>query len=278
MRKNIMAESILTFFVKCGKIPFFSRLLSKFNIFDVEILDSNHKSIAQRASGSAIEYTLNNTPLSTDQLIGLDDPTGSWELNRMPVSAIASLAVAGLGSAADRDAEDTLTYGSNLPDGVAITEYVSVGTTFNIISPADDVWLGKLATAVAGETLSGKQWAPLYLKDTGTGSRYYLYDADAADADDYKPIALLWGSAVYAAGDSITITSGDGVLAKDDWANTTATAAHVGTAVYCTTTAGVVDFTRPTSGHAKQIGTLLNIAANGRDVWDISFRYLDWTV
>lgn len=192
-----------------------------------------------------------------------------------PVSGVTTTPY---GTAAERDAEDTLTYGSKLPDGVAITEYVVTGTVLDLVSTANNVWLGKTATGVAGETLTGKQWCPLYCKDTGSGTRFYLYDADAAGADNYRPIALLKTDDTISAGDTITITVGEGILGKDDWTDTTPAAEHVGKAVFCTTTAGVVDFTRPTSGHAKQIGTLLNIAANGRDVWDISFRYLDWTI
>lgn len=180
-----------------------------------------------------------------------------------------------LGTAAERDAEDTLTYGSDLPDGAAVADYVIGLTYYGILSTSDDKWQGLLTSAVAGETLTGYQWAPLYCKDTGSGTRFYLYDCDAVDADSYSPVALLKSSGTIVAGDSITITVGDGILSKDGWTTTTPAAGHVGKAVYCTDTKGVVDFTMPSAGHIKQIGTLFNIAANGRDIFDVSFRYLE---
>jgi len=43
------------------------------------------------AGASGISYPLNETPLSTDQVLGIDDPTGTWAINRFSFSDIMSL-------------------------------------------------------------------------------------------------------------------------------------------------------------------------------------------
>ncbi|MBC2712863.1 MAG: hypothetical protein HGJ94_18295 [Desulfosarcina sp.] len=162
-----------------------------------------------------------------------------------------------------------------------IATLLAVEQTLNILNPADDSWQGKTVAAVAGESMAAAdQWKVLYCKDTGSGTRFYFYDADSADPDNdtYSPIALLHSSGTYSAGDAIVVTVGDGILANDGWA---AAQAQVGTGVFCSDVlAGGILYSAPSGAgdHIKQIGTVLNIAANGRDVFDISFRYPDWTV
>ena len=125
--------------------------------------------------------------------------------------------------------------------------------------------------------MSGLRWAPLYCKDTGDGTKFYLYDCDSTDADTYSPIALLHSDGDYSADDPIVVTIGDGILANDSWGGTEA---QIGAALYCYPIPGYTSYTAPSSpgDHVKQIGTLLNINANGRDVWEISFRYPDAVV
>jgi hypothetical protein len=184
-----------------------------------------------------------------------------------------------IGSAATRDAEDTLTDGSNLPDGAAVMAYAEA-TEVNLVNPTDDTWQGKIeSAAVYGDATTGYQWAVLYAKDTGSGTRYYLYNADtaASDNDTYGPIAFLVSSGTPTAGDTITVSVGDGVLSNDGWS---AAESGVGQPIYAGQTDGYITSTKPSDSgdHIVQIGTLINIAANGRDVWDISFRYPDVTV
>lgn len=197
-------------------------------------------------------------------------------LNAVPTAVNSKMDESNIGTAANNYVQ--LDASARLPsvDGSLLT---NVSTSLNIDDPTDDTWQGKTAEAVAGETLTGYQWAPLYCKDTGSGTRFYLYDADASDADNdtYPPIALLVTSGTILAGTPIEVTIGDGILANDSW---TATQANVGKPIYCNTAAGEPTTTVPSGSgdHIKMIGTLLNIAANGRDVWDISFRYPDVTV
>ena len=42
-------------------------------------------------AGSAIDYTQNTSPATTDELLGIDNPTGSWAINRYPISDILDL-------------------------------------------------------------------------------------------------------------------------------------------------------------------------------------------
>lgn len=186
-----------------------------------------------------------------------------------------------VGTAATRAAEDTMTTGSNLPDGLAIYNYlvanytaISVGLT----TPTDNTWQGKYASGVAGETLTG-QYNVLYRKDTGSGTKYYLYNAGTADADNdsYGPVALLLTSGTVVADDAITVTSGSGILADDDMV---IASGNVGTPVYAGETDGAITFTKPSDAgdHIIQLGTVANINANGRDVVEFAFTYPDWTV
>lgn len=150
----------------------------------------------------------------------------------------------------------------------------------NILDPDDQTWQGRISAAVAGESMSAaNRWAPLYAKDTGSGTRFYLYNADTDDPDNdtYPPVALLASEGPFVAGDAIVIAIGDGILANDDWA---AAQAQVGTPLFCDITPGGVSFTIPSAvgDHIKQIATLFNIAANGRDIWEVSFKYPDVVV
>lgn len=157
---------------------------------------------------------------------------------------------------------------------VAGVDFIS--PTGNLVNPADQTWQGKTAAGVAGGAMtSANRWAPLYCKDGGSGTRWYLYNPDASNSDNdlYLPTALLVTGGSIAAGGAITVTEGDGVLANDTWA---ALQSQVGTALFCADTgAGHVGYAAPNGAGdvIKQIGTLKNIAANGRDVWSISFSH-----
>lgn len=169
---------------------------------------------------------------------------------------------------------------ANYDEHDALANSLTVSTV-NITNPDDDTWQGDVVSAVAGEAMTkANRWAPLYCKDTGTGTRFYLYNADSTDADNdiYTPIALLYtDSDAIVAGTEISVTLGDGVLSNDSW---TTAYGNVGTPLYCNNTDGGITFTYPSDSgdHIKQIGTLLNITANGRNVFEISFRYPDVVV
>jgi hypothetical protein len=183
-----------------------------------------------------------------------------------------------------RNAEDTLTTGSNVPDGLAIYNYLVayyLPISVDLTNPTDDTWQGKTAPGVAGETLTGKQRKVLYRKDTGSGPRYYLYSADSTDSDNdtYGPVALLISplTGTISAGDAIVVTSGAGILADD---SLTIVQANVGAPIFASETAGEMTFTMPSNSgdHIVQLGTVANMESNDRDVLEISFTYPDWTI
>lgn len=166
-------------------------------------------------------------------------------------------------------------------DGAAVWDLTnSTGSAdfmaHNITDPTDDTWQGDTAPAVAGEAMTtANRWAALCCKDTGSGTRWYLYNPDAANTDNntYLPLALLVTNDTITAGDAITITRGDGTLANSTW---DAAQAQVGKAIYFSDGgAGYLSYAAPDDEDdvIKQAGTLLNIDANGRDVWDIAFSY-----
>lgn len=157
---------------------------------------------------------------------------------------------------------------------VAWDDYIPA--EYNILTPTDQTWQGLTADAVAGEAMTAAdQWRPLCRKDTGSGTRYYFYDPDStnSDNDTYYPVGLLVTGDTIAAGDSIIITKGDGVLANDDW---TAVAGDVGTDLFCIT--GGVSFTPPSgSGDVViKIGTCENVV--GQSVFEISFKFPAWVL
>lgn len=141
----------------------------------------------------------------------------------------------------------------------------------NILDPVDGSWQGQWAEAVAGESMSAAdQWRPLCRKDTGAGTRYYFYDPDESNGDNdvFLPVALLITADTIAAGESILVTSGDGILANDAWS---AAQANVGKDLFCVT--GGVSFTQPAGvgDVIKKIGSLESVS--DRQVWQISFSY-----
>jgi hypothetical protein len=183
-----------------------------------------------------------------------------------------------------RNAEDTFTTGSNVPDGLAIYNYLVayyLPISVDLTNPTDDTWQGKTAPGVAGETLTGKQRKVLYRKDTGSGPRYYLYSADSTDSDNdtYGPVAYLISplTGTISAGDAIVVTSGAGILADD---SLTIVQANVGAPIFASETAGEMTFTKPSDSgdHIIQLGTVANMESNDRDVIEASFTYPDWTI
>lgn len=170
--------------------------------------------------------------------------------------------------AGDREWAYHLTQTLRAIDAQVYANQGGLSAEHNIDDPTDDTWQGQTCEAVAGETIA--QWDVLCCKDTGSGTKWYVYDPDSTNSDNntYLPLALAIDAG--AADATITITKGPGTVANDGW---TAAAGNVGTALFPVT--GGVSHTPPSgSGDViKQIGTLLNITANGRNVWDINFAY-----
>jgi hypothetical protein len=143
----------------------------------------------------------------------------------------------------------------------------------NETDPSDSTWDGRLdSDAVAGESMTSADYGrPLYCKDTGSGTRWYFYDPDATNTDnvDLQPTALLLTAATKSAGDTISVTSGQGTFAHDGWTDSMLDYDDVGYAVFCTSTG--VDITAPSGvgDVVKQIGTV--VGYNSRHVFRISF-------
>ena len=150
----------------------------------------------------------------------------------------------------------------------------------NMYTPTDDVWYGKVTYGKAGESMvAGDRWKPLYCRDdgNGSGSLFYFYDASYQDSynDNYKPVALLQESGTFSACDTITLAIGDGYLRNDSWPSSDS---QVGMAIYANPGSSYITFTQPSSpgDHIKQLGTLFSQESG--DVFEISFRYTDWTL
>ena len=115
----------------------------------------------------------------------------------------------GLGTAATRDAEDSLTDGSDLPDGAAIIDwydsyYVSSRTgAFNLADGA--IKLVQYINIVAGESINTGQ--QVYIKYDSGDSRTeaYLYNGDTADTDNDEFSIIGFATEDETAGDTLTI-------------------------------------------------------------------------
>jgi len=68
-------------------------------------------SLTALAMGSAISYDLNSGPLGSDQLLGIDDPGGTWGINRFSIESIIG---GGIGGKAN---SIVLTIASGVQDG-----------------------------------------------------------------------------------------------------------------------------------------------------------------
>jgi hypothetical protein len=146
----------------------------------------------------------------------------------------------------------------------------------NIIDPDDASWQGDTAVGVAGEAMiAADQGKLLCCKDEGDGARWFFYDPDSTNADNYTylPLAILLSADSFDAGDLISITSGNGILALDGLAGTIAEG-EVGQPVYAITDGISVTPPSDSGDVIKQIGTVLDRAANERDIFQISFDYL----
>jgi len=112
------------------------------------------------AGASGISYPLNGTPLTTDQLLGIDDPAGTWAINRFGLAdlPLSDAAVTESGTKADQSDFDTLetAVGLNTSKNTNVSTTLSVGTvgttTVAITSDggADDVTLPAATNAAAG--------------------------------------------------------------------------------------------------------------------------------
>jgi len=234
-------------------------------------------------AASNIDYDLNTGPALTDQLIMLDDPTGTWATNRVSLQSVYDLFEGEMGTIIDYDIETTMTDSANVPTSAAIIDYADSnwgGGSYvrDSTDPTDDTWQGDTITdAVAGEALNSTtgadQWKVLYIKDTGSGSRYYLYNANSTfgDSDDFEPLSLLASTATVAAGGTITVTTGPGILRNDGYGSFAA--ADIGKSLYCGESAGAVSLTAPNDSDdmIKKVATVLNIEDNGGDVFE--FRW-----
>jgi hypothetical protein len=156
--------------------------------------------------------------------------------------------------------------------------WATLATTYqlgeiNETDPSDSTWDGRLdSDAVAGESMTSADYGrPLYCKDTGSGTRWYFYDPDATNTDnvDLQPTALLLTAATKSAGDTISVTSGQGTFAHDGWTDSMLDYDDVGYAVFCTSTGVDINAPSGVGDVVKQIGTV--VGYNSRHVFRISF-------
>jgi hypothetical protein len=173
----------------------------------------------------------------------------------------------------DKTKLDTIETSADVTDATNVEAAGAVMKEVNETDPSDSTWDGRLdSDAVAGESMTAADYGrPLYCKDTGSGTRWYFYDPDATNTDnvDLQPTALLLTAATKSAGDTISVTSGQGTFAHDGWTDTMLDYDNVGYAVFCTSTG--VDITAPSGvgDVVKQIGTVVGYTS--RHVFRISF-------
>jgi hypothetical protein len=162
----------------------------------------------QSAYGSSIiSYTLNSSPIDTDQLILIDDPSGSWSVNRVTIDDILSLID-------DANIPDTITVGAS--GSVNASALPTNVQTFNAITPSSNVQsLLGAATYAAMRTLL----------DLEAGTDFYsITAADAA----FEPLGVT-ESDISDLGTTVTLNadtdvSGNSwVLNEDDFASDSAT-------------------------------------------------------
>ena len=72
--------------------------------------------------GAAIDYTSNTSPVETDQLLGIDDPAGTWAINRFPISNVWTSVFKGYADALYQ------------PDSSVLDKYAGVDPSANILS------------------------------------------------------------------------------------------------------------------------------------------------
>ena len=260
---------------------------------------------------SALSYDLNGTPSATDQLLGIDDPSGTWAINRFAVQTLFDLMEADLSGFSihvDNIASGGITDNSIVevdgsPNDDEFARFTADGIegltaaetrtaldvtadSVNILSIADDTWTGQtIDDAIAGEAMStSDQWGVVYVKwdATQASPAYFMYNPDSADTDNdtYKPVGLLVTSATIAAGDTISVTSGNGILRNDTFSFTYQT--DEGLALYCSDTAdGAISKTAPNDpgDHYIRIGKVLSVEGGSYgDVIETNFGYVDLTV
>jgi hypothetical protein len=168
---------------------------------------------------------------------------------------------------------DSVENSADVTDATNVAAAGAVMKEVNETDPSDSTWDGRIdSDAVAGESMTSADYGrPLYCKDTGSGTRWYFYDPDATNTDnvDLQPTALLLTAATKSAGDTISVTSGQGTFAHDGWTDSMLDYDNVGYAVFCTSTG--VDITAPSGigDVVKQIGTVVGYTS--RHVFRISF-------
>ncbi|MBC2741592.1 MAG: hypothetical protein HGJ93_00705 [Desulfosarcina sp.] len=177
----------------------------------------------------------------------------------------------GLGSAATRAAEDTLTDGSNLPDGAAIITYIQAGQTGTTADLSNGGWkLVDFMTFYAGENITlGYE---VYAKYDTDRLKIYNYDADAADADTYFPIGV--APAAITSGNSGAVWTGRCLLMRRD--DFTFTSADLGKPLWTLTTAGWQGTTAPSSAgdHPNKAATVVGVDGVNSEVGDrILYRF-----
>lgn len=191
----------------------------------------NYREMAKDSGGSAISYTQNTSPSRTDEALGIDDPSGSWSINRFPYSDILGLIIDGdipstimrdseAGTAASRDAGDTMTPGTNdseLPDVGAIKawldSYEKIGD-FDL-SNGDTKWINQWYF-YSGEAIdNGVQ---VYIKYDSGDSRTELYEytGDYTDADNDTYIIIGFAQADCSAGTACLVNLDTRVYRRDE--------------------------------------------------------------
>ena len=95
-------------------------------------------------AASAITYTLNNSPALTDQVIGIDDPSGTWAINRFSLTKIGEL----LGQYQGTDGQ----YMAILPQNTATLSFTNVASGECAILFDDDEKLYKFCYGDASAT------------------------------------------------------------------------------------------------------------------------------
>jgi hypothetical protein len=196
-----------------------------------------------------------------------------WDLWATLVTTYQAVPSEGAFDDGDKTKLDTIEESADVTDATNVAAAGAVMKEVNETDPSDSTWDGRLdSDAVAGESMTAADYGrPLYCKDTGSGTRWYFYDPDATNTDnvDLQPTALLLTAATKSAGDTISVTSGQGTFAHDGWTDSMLDYDNVGYAVFCTSTG--VDITAPSGvgDVVKQIGTVVGYTS--RHVFRISF-------
>jgi hypothetical protein len=255
----------------------------------------NYQDMARDAGGSALLYDLNGSPVATDQLLGIDDPSGSWAINRFSIQAVFDLMeadISGFSIHVDNLATGGITDGSVLevdgsPNSGEFPVFTASGLdgqtaaerrtaidvraqTNGLLDISNLTWTGEIIDdAVAGEELS--QGMVYYAKWDTASVRIFAYSADSTDTDNatWLPEGLVLTSGTINAGDTISVTIGQGAFRNDDWTFSYQT--DEGKPIYASQTAGYITRTQPSDEGDRviRIGTIRSV--EGGSYGDVVF-------